>query len=304
MDPIAHTLTGYRLGEVGPPSRVGERVVLLVLASLMPDVDFIVARFVGPLGFLIRRSYTHSLLGIVVSSLIAAALLGLFMKQRRYLNILGWLLVGATVHVFMDLWNSYGVVVLHPFCMRRFEYGTVFIIDLYVYGILVAPWLLRRWIPRRAAAVASLALLLGYAWLCGYARMGSSALLASVTKGRAEVQKTAVFPEPFGPQNFRGTVLAGDKIELYALKPFTSGVVKLKEIHTDAANPLARKVAASAEAEGLMWFFAMPVWEVGQGGVVDVYDMRFVSPKLEFRQTPFKFRFVVDGDEIEGPERL
>ncbi len=309
MDPITHTLTGIQLGRLGPAHRMRERVILVTLASLMPDVDFIVAMLLDtPLSFMVRRMYTHSILGLLISSIVAALILGRIVKHRTFANLLAWMLLGSSIHVAMDILNSYGVVLFHPMSYKRIEVGCAFIVDPWMWAILAAPLLLGflpfGWADVSKLAKGSLAVLCIYIIGCMGARHASISILENQLKREGvTADMLHVFPEPFGPHRFRGAILTGDTYRLYLIDLMGSSATFTREEHTAkglAAVSLIRKTAA---AQQLDWFFAAPVWKKVEG-VEDIYevsDLRFRSLLLDLKRHPFTYRFRVEGEEVEGP---
>ncbi len=137
MDPLAHTLTGVVLAKSGIERKVGAGSVLaLVLASNVVDIDVFGAFFIDEPTWTFRRMWTHSLLTAPVLVLLASYLFSRFYKNARWHIWAGVFLLGASFHVFMDLINSYGVVLFFPLSSQRFELAWVFIIDLYILSAL------------------------------------------------------------------------------------------------------------------------------------------------------------------------
>jgi len=131
MDNLTHTLLGVGLANAGLKNRFGKGTLLfMAVASNLPDLDVFWAKFMGGPSFLHRRMLTHSVLGIPLLALAAAFLFHLKYKHISVRHFFGMGLLAIGVHVFYDLANSYGVVLLYPFSKMRFELAWVFIIDL------------------------------------------------------------------------------------------------------------------------------------------------------------------------------
>ncbi|MBI5200501.1 MAG: metal-dependent hydrolase [Elusimicrobia bacterium] len=315
MDPVTHTLAGVALSHALFRDRVGPKATLtLALASNLPDLDALVHVTGSPAAILFRRTFGHSVFTI---PLLAAGLAWLlkryYAKNLRFGTLYGLCLLGAIVHVFFDLINSFGVVPLWPVSAWRPELSIVFIVDLFLTGILAAP-LVRAAIglKRRLMGLSQAALTacLFYFMLCGSAR--SMALVQlSEESGRIGVRPDflSVFPEPFGPHRWRGVLRAGDIYRLYLIKPFSGTRESAGERETTPDHPLVRLARESARGKRLEWFFKAPVWTLEAASAVDgsprevrASDLRFSSILLDpngDRTRHFEFRFRVGpGDSV------
>jgi inner membrane protein len=317
MDNVTHTLAGLALAGAGLSRRCGRGTALtLAVASNLPDVDAALALLGRWDYFLDRRTVTHSAAGIPFLALAAAWTLRRLYPEMRLGVLFGLNVLGMSLHVAMDLLNSYGVCPLHPIDGTRYELAWVFIVDLVMLALLALPWLVRR-LPARdpgradeARFRAALAATLLYVALCGIAHRRAGMLLAdhlrSAGRGRSPPDSAYVFPEALGCHRFRAAVHRGRDVSLY-LVHVVSGRVELKrEFGCDAGSPEVEAVRASPTGRRLAGFFKAPVWTAARdaaGAVhVSVFDLRFVSTVLpDLGRTLFRFEFVVSRGSIVGP---
>jgi len=295
MDPVTHMLAGAGLGRAGLEEKYGKGTVLeLALLSELPDIDQLVLMFTGgPFYIMDRRTLAHSVVGIPILCLAAAAIYRKLRPAASFKDhfVLG--LIACTLHISMDLVNSFGVAFLFPLDNRRFEFSTVFIIDLMLTGLLVAPFLLglipRLRDSRKKLARGFLAAAAAYVALCFGARASAASLLPQ--------PGGYVFPEPFGPTRWRGVVRSGDDRLVYLLEPFKQLASWRRTDHSDELDPAVIKVKEEALAKKLLWFYKEPVWKVerkdGKPVAVYVYDLRFESLLLENKPS-FGCRFELD----------
>lgn len=146
MDNLAHTLAGAALARAGLDRWSPRATATLIVASNCPDLDS-VARFYGPLYYLEHhRGITHSLVGILLQSLLLAALVSWsprrsLKESTRRNRPVALALLSATalgLHLFMDYTNSYGIRPLLPWD-ATWRYGDlVFIIDPWIWLLLGA----------------------------------------------------------------------------------------------------------------------------------------------------------------------
>ncbi len=303
MDTVTHTLVGVGIANaffrrrIGPPA-----VITLALASNLPDIDAIVHLSGDPTAILLRRTFGHSLFLLPIWSLVLAAILKRFYPSLKIHTLFGLILLGASVHLFFDLVNSFGVVLLWPFSSWRPELAIIFIIDLILTGLLAFPLLLYL-IPfmrqqlellSRIAMVCSLA----YIIFCGSNRMmAQQALSDEIDNLRKLPEVVYAFPEPLGPHRWRGVIRQGDTYKVYLIYSL-SGRIELKdEVQTKKDNPYVMRVKDTDLGRRLVWFFKAPVWDIKRGNPteVNVYDLRFRSIVIG-REAPFEYTFHVYED--------
>lgn len=305
MDNLTHTLMGLGLAKAGLSRRFGRGTTpLLLIASNLPDVDILLSFLVRD-AFLFRRMATHSIPGLLILSALLAWIFSRGYRQTPW-SIFFRLALGAMgLHVFADLWNSYGVALLWPLTSRRFELAWVFIIDLVVWGLFLAPVilspLLSRWLRKETVWRFAWVGLAVYLALCAAGRYQSYRLLhrAAAEEGvRADF--SYIFPEPFGPQRFRGVWKAGTEYRVYQLVP-ARGIAAPKGVYATAENdPGLQALRATERVRRLERFFKAPVWKIisanpSIAGSLPVqyqlFDLRFSSTVLERNPPPFVFRF-------------
>jgi membrane-bound metal-dependent hydrolase YbcI (DUF457 family) len=321
VDPVTHTLVGVGLGNALFRRRVGAASVpILALASNLPDIDAVVHLTGNPAAVLMRRTFGHSLFLVPLWSLVLAWLLRRRYRQLSLRALFGMVLLGAGVHLFFDLINSFGVVLLWPLSPARPELAWVFIVDFVLTGLLALPLILgaaRRLRPRivplsRAALLAVAA----YLVFCGWSRAEAGRLLAradgethppgavgaavplssavpSSSDGAPDF--TYVFPEPLGPHRWRGVVRRGAGWDIYLLHPLSGRAELRRTVRSDLEDPRVQAARATAFGRRLDRFFKAPVWQVDRTGAPDnspgavvVWDLRFTTLVLD-RPPAFQF---------------
>ena len=269
VDNLAHTLIGVGVARAGRFGR-GSTATLAV-ASNLPDVDVLWSIW-DPLDrFLLRRTHSHALIVLPLLAAGLAVLLRARYPERRWRELAGLSALGIALHLFFDLVNAYGVVLLWPFSGRRFELACVFIVDLVVWGLMGLPLLAARFLPSDPARLrlwrAAVALLFAYAALCYAGHLRTAAL----------VPGARIFPEPLGPQRFRAVARDGALWRVHLVRPFSGRVELVETIPTAAEDPRVQERRATAAGRRLEAFMAAPVWRVSPDGTVEVEDLRFRS---------------------------
>ncbi len=314
MDPVTHTLVGVGMANAFFRRRAGrESVPILAIASNLPDLDAAVHLTGSPAALLMRRTFGHSIFLVPIWSLLLALVLRriypgaglprLYTLPRLY----GLTLLGAGVHLFFDLINSFGVVLLWPFSDWRPELALVFIIDLALTGLLALPLLVALVPAARPHLVtlsrAALACVAFYLMLCGAGRhLAGRALAREATTFGLRPDFAYVFPEPLGPHRWRGVLRERDLYRVYLVHSWSGEVEPKEEIRTRTDDPRVEEVRRSAFGRRLERFFKAPVWRVSDAPLdpaargpaeVGVYDLRFLSLVLQRRHV-FEYNFTVD----------
>ncbi len=214
MDTPCHVLTGFVTGlalssgeetEDSPPG-----LLFTTLVSLLPDMDFFLKWF----GMSTYLTYHRTLNSIFLLPFLL--LLFIFLYRRFVPDVplrahlfWGTLLVG--LHVFMDLWNTFGSPILFPLTDARFALDLVFIIDPFIYLFLLVPvisWCFSArwstWLARGAFGFMGF-----YILFCGVthllARSTISRLLREHRVQKSSVLRTGVTPQPLLP--FRRSII-------------------------------------------------------------------------------------------------
>jgi inner membrane protein len=309
MDPVTHTLVGVGMANAFFRKSIGPKaVIIMALASNLPDVDALVHLTGDPTAILMRRTFGHSILTIPLWALAFSAILQRFYSNLPFITIYRMALLGSALHIFFDLVNSFGVVLLWPLSDWRPELSIIFIIDLLLTGLLAMPLFLlfiRKTRPYlQFLSRISLVCVLIYVIFCGIMRFSATGLLKTKSE-QSGIQPTFsyVFPEPLGAHRWRGVLREKDIYHVYLIHPFSNQLEFKKEIETSEENPLVKLARRAPLAGTIEWFFKAPVWTLGNPSAgeetnskntveASVYDLRFMSIIME-RKIPFIFHFPV-----------
>ena len=158
MDNLTHSLIGAVLGQAGLKRRTGLAMPALIIGANIPDIDATCTIY-GVEALAMRRGITHGPIAMVVLPLVLTALLigwdrwqdrrgtrppGRLPVHPRWLLALAF--IGTVSHPLFDWMNNYGVRLLEPFSSTWFYGDVLFIIDPWLWAMLIAGvWLsLRR----------------------------------------------------------------------------------------------------------------------------------------------------------------
>lgn len=133
MDTLTHIVLGACIGEIIAEKRIGKKAWIAgALAQSLPDIDFIASFFLSPsANLLAHRGFTHSLLFVLLSSLLLAYVSRKWLKLTS-MNFKQWTFFWAIqcfIHIFLDTFNSYGVGWFEPFSHVRYAFNVFFVAD-------------------------------------------------------------------------------------------------------------------------------------------------------------------------------
>lgn len=284
MDNLTHTLTGLLLARAGLGRTSRGATLAVTLAANLPDVDIVFGLQSTAAYLEHHRNLSHSIVGAPLLALGLAALLRACLRESRFAWLLAASLTGVAVHVFMDLWTSYGTRVLAPFDATFYAWDLVFIVDplllLLLLGTLLAT--LRMAQPAHIAAL-GLGLAVAYVGARGvlHAQARDEAV-ARVPGGG--VTRAVVLPDPLDPFRWRVVADTGSAYwtgEVALRGPATRLVKRDKLGETPAA---ARAREESSVARTFLAFSTFPWLEetaTADGTEVVFRDLRFERPGRE-----------------------
>ncbi|MEW6129396.1 MAG: metal-dependent hydrolase [Acidobacteriota bacterium] len=147
MENFTHTLFGLTLAKAGLERATPLATTTLLIASNMPDIDFLM-RFRGTFEDLeTHRGITHSFTGVAALAAFLTLILVFLDKRFRLrhdpfrrpikpLRIFWLAYLGGLLHIFLDYTNNYGVRPLLPFSDRWFYGDFIFVVDPWIWLIL------------------------------------------------------------------------------------------------------------------------------------------------------------------------
>lgn len=144
MDNLTHSLVGAVLGRMGLKRLSPRAMPALIISANLPDIDSYIAPWFGVTARTAHRGFTHGIGGLATMPFFAAAIILLWEKLRpgkeRPVKLGGLLLacfIGTLSHPLLDYLTGYGTRLLEPFSHRWFYGDTLFIIDPWIWIMLI-----------------------------------------------------------------------------------------------------------------------------------------------------------------------
>ena len=123
------------MGEAFAGRRMEGKKAMLwgMLAQSIPDIDFIASFWLDtPSNLLAHRGFTHSVLFGVIMALVLAKIAERWHHRSHNISYISWVLffgVTIMIHIFLDVFNSYGVGWLEPFSHSRISFNIIYVAD-------------------------------------------------------------------------------------------------------------------------------------------------------------------------------
>ncbi len=304
MDNLTHSLVGAVLGQAGLKRTTGLAMPALIIGANLPDVDaacFFWLEGTEHLGF--RRGITHGPPALVLLPLVLAGLLwgcdrwqtrrGTRPEARlpvRFGRLYAMAFIGCLMHPFFDWLNVYGIRLLEPFSSQWFYGDTLFIIDPWLWAMLIAGvWVSRRRERAGAGAAYRWPAILGIVAMIGY--IGANAALSwSVQRLGGTMQEpypveVIAAPVPFAFWDRERIALVEDGRWISSHwdgSDFGYGYANSKAAQCRLPD-LAEARRANSQLGAFLFWSRAPFATRAPDGSVILYDARFYDPRARDR---------------------
>lgn len=153
MDTGTHIVMGVALGGlaladpvVANHSATMNAVVTgVIVGSLIPDVDTVLKLRNNAVYIRNHRGITHSVPAVLLWPLAITILISLVLPAADFMHLWAWSFLAVFLHVFVDIFNSYGTQALRPFSKKWVAIGVINTFDPVIFllhlGALTLWWL-------------------------------------------------------------------------------------------------------------------------------------------------------------------
>lgn len=150
MDTGTHILMGVALGGLATldpvvaesPATLQCVPIATIVGSLIPDIDTVLKLKNNATYIRHHRGVTHSIPAVILWPLLISTVLYPFFPGTHFLHLWLWTFIAVFLHVFVDIFNSYGTQALRPFSSKWIALGVIntfdpFIFIIHVVGIII-----------------------------------------------------------------------------------------------------------------------------------------------------------------------
>lgn len=134
MDSLTHIVVGACIGEAMAGKSLGKKAMLWgAIMSSAPDIDFVTNFWMSTTDTIIaHRAWTHSLIFLIFIPWAMSWLAASRWHKTSGMSFQRWFwffFVAVLTHLFLDLFNNYGVALFTPFSDRRFTWNVLYVAD-------------------------------------------------------------------------------------------------------------------------------------------------------------------------------
>ncbi len=177
MDTGTHIAMGVALGGLAMadpvvashPATHSAVVIGVIAGSLIPDVDTVLKFRNNAVYIRNHRGITHSIPAVILWPLLLTLILTWFYPDASTLHLWGWIFFSVFLHVFVDIFNSYGTQALRPFSKEWVALSVINTFDPIIFGMhlvaFVAWWMTGNPVP----VMLTLAVILVFYYLLRFA---------------------------------------------------------------------------------------------------------------------------------------
>jgi inner membrane protein len=139
MDLLTHIALGTVLGEATKKSPGMRYTMLGSAVQVFPDIDIIGSLWMEPSeNLLFHRGITHSFLAALFFPLLFSFMARYGDKLKLSFNVwFQFFVLQYLLHLFVDLFNAYGVGLLEPFVQTKFSIHALYVVDPFFSAALV-----------------------------------------------------------------------------------------------------------------------------------------------------------------------
>jgi membrane-bound metal-dependent hydrolase YbcI (DUF457 family) len=299
VDIATHALASFALARAFFPRRRWPIFLGMIFAGTLADIDLL-SLFFGPAAyFAAGRTFTHSLLALIVIVCLTAVFTRYLSKKQPepWRALLLPLSLAVALHILLDLLQSEGVAVLWPIRAARFAADWLPPIDPWILALLILGCFLPEFFrlitseigvknksPRgRNGAILALSFLLFYLGARALLHSNSVASLDPHSYGGESARKAAAYPDSLSIFTWHGVVetqslLCLANVPAVLGKPFDPESAEC--LHKPEASPELTAAQGSGVARAYLRTVPFPraaVAKSAEGTEVELRSMRDVA---------------------------
>lgn len=287
MDPITHGLAGAVVRKLGFKGRAA--LLVLVLASVAPDIDYIVMLLGNDIFLKHHRGITHGLPALFAVSAFVFILIGLN-RRGVYYSMLTF--TGYGLHILLDVTTHHGVRLFYPLDDQFYSLYITTVFDPYISIGLLMSLVFARMNKDKARVIALATILMAVSYL-GVRQHYHDRALEFLRSSRNEYIVIRVCPLPNDFLRWWFVARDGDSIKTGFADLFMQEVYIHKTYPLQSKDPVVNATKQLDEVKNFLVFAVHPYAEVRrQGGQVTVIwrELTFSYAKDE----RFSVRVVLD----------
>jgi inner membrane protein len=301
MDSATHLVLGISLGGLAtalpPVAQAPDLVPAIMIACIAgqqaPDLDTLCRLRGNTVYVRHHRGLTHSIPALFIwTGLISVAVQLIFGFDLPWLPLMLWTFIAVILHVFVDLFNTYGTQALRPFSPRWVAWHIIPTFDPVIFSLLataIVMWLLHLGPAGLLFGLAYGLVAVYYVWRC--------ILRRRILKQLPDADKSAVEGDTYllmpTYSLAEWNVVRMSRGETYTIGHLSGNHLTWDQQVRAMQHPAIDHSRATAEVQTLLYFSAYAVPTVKKhplGYEVQWYDVRF----MHRNQYPFVAAILMD----------
>ena len=141
MDTGTHIVMGVALGGLAladpvvltDSATMSAVVASVIVGSLIPDIDTVLKLRNNAVYIRHHRGITHSIPAVLLWPLLITILMSFFVPEANFIHVWAWTFLAVFLHVFVDIFNSYGTQALRPFSNKWVAIGVINTFDPIIF---------------------------------------------------------------------------------------------------------------------------------------------------------------------------
>ena len=317
MEPVTHALASLAMASAGLDRVTRLAAPMLLVSGLAADLDWVSYAGGARVFLAVHRTATHSLLGTAIIAVVTAAAFVMLSRRIgpepklpartaarpsriRFSRALGVCAAGATIHLLLDLTNSYGVKLLWPFQQKWYGWDLDTRVDPLLLVLLAAALLLPvlfRLVTEeisgtvtrggKAATLALLAVIFVYFGARAVWHLRALELVSSRLYAGERPLRAASSPD-VSPLKWRGVVETPAAMDEVPVSLWPGDVFNPENARTyfkPDESPALEAARQSDSGKAFLAFARFPLATLEStpfGGRIRIRDLRFDSPGGEY----------------------
>lgn len=288
MDTGTHIVMGIALGglAMADPAVASHPVTMtavvsgVIIGSLAPDVDTVLKLRDNAVYIRHHRGATHSIPAVLLWPLLIAGVLSLIFSEANLLHLWLWTFLAVFMHVFVDIFNSYGTQALRPFSNRWVALGVINTFDPIIFGAHVLALLIWAFGADPVWTIGTLYVVLFFYYVARFAVQSAIKKAVRNTIPGA----TAVFVAP--TMRFFHWRVAADTDRHHYVGRAYGRTVNIYDKFMKKELPENNLIQAALKDKNIAAFISFsPLyrWEINEYG--DVYEVRLID--LRYRSNDY-----------------
>ncbi|MCE4957522.1 metal-dependent hydrolase [Macrococcoides caseolyticum] len=138
MDTATHVVMGVALAGLSTIDPAVTHMYPAIITTVMvgsqiPDIDTLLKLKNNAVYINNHRGITHSIPFTLIWPIVLTIIISLLFKETQYLHIWLWAQIAVFVHVFVDIFNSYGTQALRPLTKKWIQIGIINTFDPIIF---------------------------------------------------------------------------------------------------------------------------------------------------------------------------